>query len=175
MSIKNKCIYECKCEKCGKEETLNRAPLMVTTFSEEPQYLCESCLKNLISNYYGENNKKESEIKERKSFFIKVSEPNEGRVLDILFPIELSKFKSRILESIMPLVRAYIREGGLRGIDKDETISEVSITIDDIPSFKRRICLLEQYEVLSFTVAINITTRGIAKRYYKLCTIERLS
>lgn len=181
MPIKSKCIYECKCERCGKEETLNRAPLMVATFSEEPQYmyLCESCLKRLIGDYYSKNDIEKSDNNKgkddnRRLFNIRVCK--ESRYFDLLYPIELLEFKSEIYEYIKFLTRLAIEDDSI-DIDEDGDTAEVTISINDnmdTESFYGRVCSLERNGVMNFKVTVTANVEGILKTYDKTCTIKRL-
>lgn len=180
MPIKSKCIYECKCERCGKEETLNRAPLMVATFSEEPQYmcLCESCLKRLIGDYYSknnienpDNNKEKNDI--RRLFNIRIGEKSIH--FSLRYPIELSECESEIYGCIKFLIKVTTEDNSI-DIDEDGDTAEVAISINDnmdMESFYDRICCLKRDEVWNFKVTVTANVGEILRTYDKTCTIER--
>lgn len=104
MQVKQKFVYECVCDRCGKKDLLDTPPVMVSIFKCRKEYLCKSCLKNFLSEAYdGEwNNDKEEESDkvevDERSFIIKIGDYEE--TIDISIKNKDSSDELSSLENI---------------------------------------------------------------------------
>lgn len=159
MSVKQKFVYECVCDRCGKKDLLDTPPVMVSIFKCRKEYLCKSCLKNFLSETYG--GEWDNDKVDERSFIIKIGNCEE--TVNVNISIKNNDIRDE-LESLKKLFNDIIGSLVYKGL-RSQTISESHYSIcqtcnifkignvkyDEI-SFVYQILKLDPEEIRSYDV-----------------------
>ncbi len=189
MSVKQKTVYECTCDKCRKMETLNKAPLMISDFGSTPRYLCKKCMKDFLLNHTGffENEKTESDKNEEP----KLSDTEKLKIVtvriedmsyDFCFTNndKLVDIKAGLESTIQFMMGAYLFEKmdmiGYGDGDKVElsfkdTEGTETYVIGSIVHIVRNLELKKFFE---FNIHVTANVKGKENTFTEKCRVERV-
>lgn len=189
MSVKQKNVYECTCDKCGKMETLNNAPLMLSDFGSTPRYLCKKCMKEFLLNHtdFFENEKTESDENEEP----KLSDTEKLKVVTIKIEDMSYDFcfsnndkplnvKSDLNSTIQFLIGAYLfdkihmigyKDGNEVELSFKNTEGTETYAIGGIAHIVQNLELKKFFE---FNIHVTVNAKGKENTFTVKCRTERV-
>ena len=189
MPVKQKTVYECTCDKCGKMETLNKAPLMISDFGAASRYLCKKFMKDFLLNHtdFFENEKTESDENEEP----KLSDTEKLKVViirveDISYDFCFSNndkpvnVKADLESTIQFMIGAYLFEkmdmigyedGNEVELSFKDTEGTETYTIGGIAHIVQNLELKKFFE---FNIHVTVNTKGKVNTFTEKCRLERV-
>ena len=189
MPVKQKTVYERTCDKCGKMETLNKAPLMISDFGSTTRYLCKKCMKDFLLNHtdFFKNEKTESDKNEEpKSSDTEKLKIVTIRIEDMSYDFCFSNndkpvnIKADLESTIQFMIGAYLFEkmdmigyedGNEVELSFKDTEGTETYTIGGIAHIVQNLELKKFFE---FNIHVTVNTKGKVNTFTEKCRLERV-